>query len=38
MEIIELSAIEIRDKILNKELTCLEVINAFIKNCEDKKE
>lgn len=35
MEIINLSAIELRDKILNKELTCEEVVNAFIKRCEE---
>ena len=30
MEIVKLSAIEIRQKVLNKELTCVEVVKAFI--------
>ncbi|MBE7076952.1 MAG: Asp-tRNA(Asn)/Glu-tRNA(Gln) amidotransferase subunit GatA [Clostridiales bacterium] len=30
MEIIKLSAKEIREKILNKELTCVEVVTAFV--------
>ena len=30
MEIVSLTAIEIREKILTKQLTCQEVVNAFV--------
>jgi aspartyl-tRNA(Asn)/glutamyl-tRNA(Gln) amidotransferase subunit A len=38
MEIIKLSAIEIREKIKNKELTCEDVVKAFISRIEETKE
>lgn len=38
MDIIKLSAIEIREKIEKSELTCVEVVKAFLERIEDKKE
>ncbi len=38
MEIVKLSAIEIRDKILSKEITCAEVVSSFIAQIEKCKE
>ena len=38
MEIVKLSAKEIREKVLNKEITCVEVVKAFIEQIEKNKE
>lgn len=38
MEILKLSAIEIREKIKNKEITCKEVVSAFINQIEKTKD
>lgn len=38
MRVIDLSAVEIRDKILNKELTAVQVVEEFLSRIEDTKE
>ena len=38
MEIVKLSAKSIREKVLNKEITCEEVVKAFIEQIEKNKE